>query len=215
MKHILQLLCLILLATPALADNDTHSVHLEIFCNSTGHIQLVSIDSGSYQNCVGGDCYVEIPNTTVRWLPCEQVDADEIAGEVVEKLRKYPSYQPLSEEQIDSIVANSSTFMKDSWVAWADGTLMPNVATLEQSKSDLSNCTWELREAQMSKQNILDRHQPEINMYEQRISELESANKIYSYSILGGIVVALLFLLKEKGILSRNLYDRTKRKRRF
>lgn len=212
MVRIAIILCLILLATPALAD-DTHAIHLEIFRNSTGHVQLVRVDNGSYQNCEGGDCFVEVPNTTVRWLPCNQTDAVEIAEEVVDELRKHPNYQPLSEERIDAIVVNSSTFMKDSWMAWADMTLMPNVATLAQYKGDLGNCTQELREAQMSRQNIIDKHQPEIENYERRIADLEADNKIYTWGILGALVIGGLFLLKEKGFIARKYSDKVKNKR--
>jgi hypothetical protein len=126
---VIRALCILfflLLAGPAIAD-DTHSAHLEIFCNSTGHIQLVSIDGGSYQNCDGGDCWVEMPNSTTLWMPCNDTNSSEIAQEVLDELQKDGDFKPLSEDLIKSITINSSTYMKDSWMSWAENTLMPNV----------------------------------------------------------------------------------------
>jgi hypothetical protein len=200
-----------LLAGPVIAD-DTHSAHLEIFCNSTGHIQLVSIDGGSYQNCDGGDCWVEMPNSTTLWMPCNDTNSSEIAQEVLDELQKDGDFKPLSEDLIKSITINSSTYMKDSWMSWAENTLMPNVEAQDKTKEDLSNCTWKLREAEMSKQNLIDKHQPEIKGYTDRIANLESDNMLYGRFLIGGILLAVLFLLKERGILSKNLFDRTKRR---
>lgn len=211
MIRTLLIIFFLVLVGPSLAD-DTHSAHLEIFCNSTGHIQLVSIDNGSYQTCDGGECFIEIPNSTTRWIPCDDADAAEIAKEVVYKLENHSNYKPLSEERIESIAINSSTYMKDSWMSWAENTLMPNVEAQEKTKGELSNCTWKLREAELSKQNIIDKHNPEIKVYEDRIAKLESENTWYGRSIIVGILVAVLFLLKERGILSKNSFDKTKRR---
>lgn len=208
-RSALAAVCLLLLAAPALAD-DVHTAHLEVFCNSTGHVHLVSIDGGTYQNCEGGDCYVTLPNTTTRWLPCNQTDAAEIAEAVVREMDRYPNYQPLTEKRIDAVVINSSTFMKDSWMEWAERTLMPNLKKLRQGEDDLGNCTQKLREMEMSKQNIIDRHQPEIKAYEDRIERLESDETWYQRFLLGSWVIALLFILMEKGVVSKNLYDRVK-----
>ena len=201
----------LVLVGPTLAD-DTHTAHLEVFCNSTGHIQLVSIDNGSYQTCDGGECFIEIPNSTTRWMPCDNADASEIAKEVVYKLENHSNYKPLSEERIESIAINSSTYMKDSWMSWAENTLMPNVEAQEKTKGELSNCTWKLREAELSKQNLVDKHHPEIQVYEDRIAKLESDNMWYERFLIGGILIAVLFLLKERGILSKNVFDKTKRR---
>ena len=206
-------LCLLLLAAPALADDDTHTAHIEIFCNSTGHIQLVSIDGGTYQNCDGGDCWIEMPNTSTRWMPCNETNISDIAEEIVSELEDSADFKPLSEERIDSIVVNSSTYMKDSWMDWAAGTLLPNIAAQEKTKGELANCTWKLREAEMSKQNMVDKHQPEIQGYKDRIEGLESDNTWYGRFVIGGILLAVFFLLKEKGIISRKAYDKYKRKR--
>ena len=211
MIRALCILFFLFLAGPAIAD-DTHSAHLEIFCNSTGHIQLVSIDGGSYQNCDGGDCWVEMPNSTTLWMPCNDTNSLEIAQEVLDELQKDGEFKPLSEDLIKSITINSSTYMKDSWMSWAENTLMPNVEAQEKTKGDLSNCTWKLREAEMSKQNLIDKHQPEIEGYTDRIAKLESDNTWYGRFLIGGILLAVLFLLKERGILSKNLFDRTKRR---
>jgi len=206
------LLCLLLLAAPALADDDTHTAHLEVFCNATGHVHLVSVDGGTYQDCADGDCYVTIPNMTTRWLPCNQTDAAEIADEVVRELQQYPNYAPLTEKRIDSIVINSSTFMKDSWMEWAENTLMVNVGKQRQSESDLMNCTSKVEKLELSNQNMLDRQQPEAKAYEDQIERLESDNVWYQRFLIGGWLVALIFILKEKGIGSKNVYDRFKRR---
>jgi hypothetical protein len=87
-----------------------------------------------------------------------------------------------------------------------------NVEAQDKTKEDLSNCTWKLREAEMSKQNLIDKHQPEIKGYTDRIANLESDNMLYGRFLIGGILLAVLFLLKERGILSKNLFDRTKRR---
>lgn len=215
MIRIAALLCLLLLAAPVLAVNSTHTAHLEIFCNTTGHIQLISIDGGAYQNCAGGDCWITMPNSTTIWLPCNHsaANASEIAKEIVDELTKDADFKPLSEERIDAIAINSSTYMKDSWMAWAEGTLMPNIAMQDKTKGDLDNCTWKLREAEMSRQNIIDKHQPEIQGYKDRIEGLESENVWYGRFMLVGMLLVLLFVLKEKGILSRKSYDKYKRKR--
>ena len=90
---------------------------------------------------------------------------------------------------------------------------MVNIATQDRIQGDLDNCTWKLREAEMSKQNVIDKHQPEIQGYKDRIEGLESDNVWYGRFMILGIVVVVLFLLKEKGILSRKAFDRYKRKR--
>ena len=205
------ILCLLLLSGSVLAE-DTHTAHIKIFCNSTGQIQLVSIDGGSYQTCAGGDCFIELPNTTTRWMPCNDTNASDIVKGVVEELQKNGNFKPLSEERIDSIAINSSTYMKDSWMAWAEGTLLPNVELQEKTKGDLENCTWKLREIETSKQNIVDTHNYEIRGYTERIADLESDNMWYGRILIGGILLALVFLLKEKGIWSKNIFDKTKRR---
>jgi len=210
-RALLVIFFLVVFVGPTLAD-DTHTTHLEVFCNSTGHIQLVKIDGGSYQDCDGGDCWVEMPNSTTLWMPCDDADAEEIAKEVVYKLENHSNYKPLSEERIESIAINSSTYMKDSWMSWAENTLMPNVEAQEKTKGELSNCTWKLREAELSKQNLVDTHQPEIKGYEDRIAQLESDNMWYGRFLIGGIFLGILFLLKERGILSKNVFDKTKRR---
>ena len=154
-----------------------------------------------------------MPNMSTRWLPCNQTNGSEIAKEIMDELKTTADFKPLSEDRIDSIVINSSTYMKDSWMDWAAGTLMPNVAAQEKTKGELSNCTWKLREAEMSKQNIVDKHQPEIQGYKDRIEGLESDNTWYGRFVIGGILLAVFFLLKEKGIISRKAYDKYKRKR--
>lgn len=131
----------------------------------------------------------------------------------MDELTKDADFKPLSEERIDSITVNSSTYMKDSWMSWAENTLMPNIATQDKTKGDLDNCTWKLREAEMSKQNIIDKHQPEIQGYKDRIEGLESENVWYGRFMLVGMLLVLLFVLKEKGILSRKSFDKYKRKR--
>jgi hypothetical protein len=201
----------LVLVGPAIAD-DTHTAHIKIFCNSTGHIQLVSVDNGSYQTCNGGECFVEIPNSTTRWMPCDDADAEEIAKEVVYRLENHSNYKPLSEERIESIAINSSTYVKDSLVALWDNTYIPNVEAQENTKEELSNCTWKLREAELSKQNLVDKHQPEIKGYEDRIAQLESDNIWYGRFLIGGILIAVVFLLKERGIMSKNVFDKTKRR---
>ena len=205
------ILCLLLLSGGALAE-DTHTAHIKIFCNSTGHIQLVSIDNGSYQSCNGGDCFIDLPNTTTRWMPCNDTNASAIAKEIVDELKMDSCFKPLSEERIDSITINSSTYMKDSWMAWAEGTLLPNVEAQEKTEGDLANCTWKLREVETSKQNIVDTHNHEIRGYTERIADLESDNIWYGRFLVGGILLAVVFLLKEKGLLSKNLFDKTKRR---
>jgi hypothetical protein len=191
------------------------SALLWVFCNTTGHIQLVSVDGGAYQDCAGGDCWITMANSTTIWLPCNQstANAAEIAEEIADELQKYTDFKPLSEERINSITINSSTYMKDSWMSWAENTLMPNIAAQDKTKGDLDNCTWKLREAEMSRQNIIDKHQPEIQGYKDRIEGLESENVWYGRFMIGGILLVVLFLLKEKGILSRKVFDKTKRKR--
>lgn len=214
MVELIRTLCILfflLLAGPAIAD-DTHTAHIEIFCNSTGHIQLVSIDDGTYQKCEGGDCWIEMPNTSTRWMPCNNTNVSEIAKGIVNELEKYPNYQPLSEERIESVTINSSTYMKDSWMSWAENTLMPNVEAQDKTKGELSNCTWKLREAETSKQNLVDKHQPEIQGYKDRIAKLESDNTWYGRFLIGGVLLAVAFLLKEKGLWSRNIFDKTKRR---
>lgn len=213
MRRIHGIMILLLIVSPALAENDTHAVHLEIFCNSTGHVQLISIDGGEYQNCASGNCWIAVPNTTTRWIPHNETEAAEIAREVVSELHKYPNYKPLSEERIKSISVNSSTYVKDSGIEWATKTLMPNIQTLDSAKDDLRNCTTKLREAEMSRQNIIDMHKPEIESYTERIAGLESDTWWYQVFIIGGISVCVLFLLKERGILAGNLFDRVKRRK--
>lgn len=90
---------------------------------------------------------------------------------------------------------------------------MPNIDAQEKTKGDLENCTWKLREAETSRQNIIDRHQPEIQGYKDQIESLESDNMWYGRFMIGGILLVVIFLLKEKGILSRKAYDKYKRKR--
>lgn len=203
--------CLLLLAGPAIAD-DTHNAHIEIFCNSTGHIQLVSVDGGTYQTCEGGSCWIKLPNTTTRWMPCNNTNSSDIAKEIIDELQKNGDFKPLSEERIDSITINSSTYMKDSWMAWAEGTLLPNVDAQERTKGELSNCTWKLREVETSKQNIVDSHNNEIRGYTDRIADLESDNMWYGRILVGCTLLAVVFLLKEKGIWSKNIFDKTKRR---
>jgi len=205
------ILCLLLLSGGSLAE-DTHTAHIKIFCNSTGHIQLVSIDGRSYQTCNGGDCFIDLPNTTTRWMPCNNTNASDIAKEIIDELQKDPDFKPLSEERIDSITINSSTYMKDSWMSWAENTLLPNVETQKATKDVLSNCTWKLREIETSTQNIVDTHNNEIRGYTERIADLESDNMWYGRFMVGGILLVLVFLLKEKGLLSKNLFDKTKRR---
>lgn len=205
------ILCLLLLSGSALAE-DTHTAHIKIFCNSTGHVQLVSIDGGSYQTCNGGDCFIELPNTTTLWMPCNDTNASDIAKEIIDELQKDSDFKPLSEDRIDSIAINSSTYMKDSWMSWAENTLLPNVEAQEKTKGELSNCTWKLREVETSKQNIVDTHNYEIRGYTERIEDLESDNTWYGRILVGGLLLAVVFLLKERGILSKNIFDKTKRR---
>ena len=145
-------------------------------------------------------------------MPCNDTNASDIVKGVVEELQKNGNFKPLSEERIDSIAINSSTYMKDSWMAWAEGTLLPNVELQEKTKGDLENCTWKLREIETSKQNIVDTHNYEIRGYTERIADLESDNMWYGRFLVGGILLALVFLLKEKGIWSKNIFDKTKRR---
>ena len=203
------LLCFLLLAAPALAD-DAHTAHLEIFCNATGYIQLISVDGGAYQNCDGGDCYIELPNTSTRWLPCNQANATDIAEAVVREMDRYPNYQPLTEKRIDAIVVNSSTFWKDSMTDLWYNTVMANVDEMDAVKGDLGNCTQKLREVEMAKQNIIDRDQPEKKAYEDQIKRLKHDVVWYQRFLLGGWFIALLLILVEKGLVSKNLYDQVK-----
>ena len=87
--RIVALLCLLLIAAPVDA-SETHTAHLKIFCNTTGHVQLISIDGGTYQECAGGDCRILIPNSTTVWLPCNHssANASEIAKELADVLQK-------------------------------------------------------------------------------------------------------------------------------